>query len=124
MENEELRDTILNKARDAAHKYGYQDRKRCEELPLGDIDKAFVEDMHGEGYSEMTKVDGKGWCGIMRMVFTTGVVVGMDALGYFGRYCFGTKKEASDALKDWDGKEDIGGEWIKWKGVDGERKRI
>lgn len=58
----------------------------------------------------------RGLCGIQRMAFTTGLFYGYDHIGYVGRYCYQTKAEAVDALVNWDGKQDPGGDWIKHKG--------
>jgi len=58
--------------------------------------------MEEEGYEDLREVKGRGLCGVMRFIFTTAVVVGIDWFGYVGRYCFGTKREAQDALREWD----------------------
>lgn len=76
------------------------------------------------GYDNLVIVPGRGVCGILRMAFTTGLFIGLDYLGYYGRYCYHTKAEAVEALKNWDGQGDPGGEWIKYKGAGGERPRI
>lgn len=73
------------------------------------------------GYSNLRMVYGIGLCGLMRMAFTTGLFIGIDEHGYYGRYCYPTWKEAEIALKNWDGEGDPPGNWIKYKGEGGER---
>jgi len=74
-----------------------------------------------EGYFEIREIEGLGICSLMTFVFTTGLVIGMDDIGYRGRYCFSSKEEASKSLKEWDGVGDPPGNWIKYKGYGGER---
>jgi hypothetical protein len=54
-------------------------------------------------------------------MFTTGLVVGLDRIGYDGRYCYESHADAISALKDWHGVGDPSGGWIKYKGVGGDR---
>lgn len=75
--------------------------------------KHFLEN---EGYSNLREVPGRGLCGTYRFLFTTGLVYGIDESGYKGRYCYETAQEAVEALSEWDGENDPGGEWIKHKG--------
>lgn len=73
----------------------------------------------------MRQVPGYGLCGLGRMVFTVGVVWGIDEDEcYVGRWCYHSYAEAKEALSLWDGKGDPPGEWIKYKGIDGERRRL
>lgn len=75
-----------------------------------------------EGYENVKLVKIKGVptiCGLFRFAFTTGLVIGIDSYGYFGRYCFNTRAEASNVLKHLESvPEDmmIPGNWIKFKG--------
>ena len=77
-----------------------------------------------EGYTNLKSLPDKGICGLYRFAFTVGLVIGIDDWGYYGRYCYHTKKEAQDALESWNGVGDPSGEWIKYKGTGGERSRI
>jgi hypothetical protein len=43
--------------------------------------------------------------------------------GYKGRYCYPSFAEAKSALLIWDGVGHPPGEWIKYKGEDGEFRR-
>lgn len=74
-----------------------------------------------EGYTNLRYIDGVGWCGLYRFIFTTGLCIGLDDVGYKGRYCYPTHLDASEALKEWDGTNDPSGNWIKYKGEGGER---
>lgn len=76
------------------------------------------------GYTDVVEIGDRGMCGLMRFLFTTGLVIGMDEISYAGRYCYHTEEEARQALKAWDGKEDPPGNWIKYKGRGGERNRL
>jgi hypothetical protein len=73
------------------------------------------------GYFEIREIEGVGICSLMTFAFTTGLVIGMNDVGYKGRYCFSSKEEASQSLKEWDGVGDPPGNWIKYKGYGGER---
>lgn len=77
--------------------------------------------LKNEGYYEIKEIDGKGTCGLFRFMFTTGLVIGIDEIGYEGRYCYSTEREAIDAINSWKGLGDPPGLWIKYKGRTGER---
>jgi hypothetical protein len=55
-------------------------------------------------------------CGTQKFVFTTGLVVGLDAAGYERRYCYEHGPDALAALEAWDGTGHPPGPWIKCKG--------
>lgn len=55
--------------------------------------------------------------GIIQMLFTWGLFVGIDEHGYRTRFCYPTRKEAETALLIWDGLGDPPGPWIKEKGL-------
>lgn len=77
------------------------------------VDKAYLAT---QGYPYTREVEGRGWCGVMRMAFTVGLFYGLDEHSYEGRYCFENFAEAVIALAAWDGKGDPDGDWIKHKG--------
>jgi len=81
-----------------------------------------IKYLKSEGYTEIKEIPGVGICGLRSFIFTTGLIIGMNEIGYFGRYCYKTSREASDALKSWDGSGDPPGNWIKYKGEGGERE--
>jgi hypothetical protein len=74
-----------------------------------------------EGYFNIKKIYKIGACGLFHFAFTTGLVVGIDLLGYNGRYCYEHLADAVEALENWDGVGDPEGNWIKYKGEGGER---
>lgn len=67
------------------------------------------------GYTNIRKV-GQQLCGLQCFMFTTGLMVGLDANGYQRRYCYEHREEALEALKTWDGTGHPSGPWIKMKG--------
>lgn len=77
-----------------------------------------------DGYAEVQEIEGHGICGINRFIYTTGLVMRLDSVGYTGRYCYHTYAEARAAINMWDGRGDPPGEWIKYKGKGGERSHI
>lgn len=54
--------------------------------------------------------------GIHKMMFTTGLFVGLDEIGYRTRFCYRDQEEAEQAIETWDGIGDPPGMWIKEKG--------
>lgn len=77
--------------------------------------KEQIEYYYLQGYTCITKINGK-ICGLKRFIYTTGLVVGLDPIGYQGRYCYHTLAEATEALLIWDGEGHPSGNWIKYKG--------
>jgi hypothetical protein len=68
------------------------------------------------GYTDLKTINGKT-CGLCRFLFTTGLMVGLNEVGYECRYCFERHKDALAALSEWDGTGHPSGPWIKIKGV-------
>jgi hypothetical protein len=81
-----------------------------------------IEYLKTEGYYEFKKVENHGICGLQNFVFTTGIVIGLTPVGYYGRYCYSSQSEASQELINWDGQGDPKGNWLKYKGEGGERE--
>lgn len=79
--------------------------------------------LESEGYVGVREIPRQGVCACFRFMFTVGLVVGIDSMGYKGRYCYPGPGAALTALITWDGKGDPPGEWIKYKGEGGERSR-
>lgn len=75
--------------------------------------RAFLE---STGYTDLRVVQGKV-CGLYPFAFTTGLVVGLDLVGYERRYCFENASDARTALEGWNGQDHPPGPWIKLKGV-------
>ena len=53
--------------------------------------------------------------GVRPYIFTGGIVIELDEVGYEERYCYATLTEAITALEAWDGVGDPSGDWIKHK---------
>jgi hypothetical protein len=63
--------------------------------------KAVLEIVHG--YEHVREIDGLGFVGLSRFIFTVGVLWGLDESGYKGRFCFDTHMDAELFLREWDG---------------------
>lgn len=69
------------------------------------------------GYSNVKQLATGEWAGTQAMVYTTGLMVGLDNTGYRTRFCYPNQVTATEALKEWDGFNDPPGPWIKEKGA-------
>lgn len=79
-----------------------------------------VQELEDQGYTNINFIGGKCYA-ILRFIFTTGLVVGIDSVGYESRYCYSNHIDAVKALEEWDGTGDPTGNWIKQKGLGGDR---
>jgi len=52
-----------------------------------------------EGYHHVRQLDDGTWIGLLPLLFTTGLCMGMDAVGWSKRYCF---ESLSDCIKEAD----------------------
>lgn len=77
--------------------------------------KMFLEE---QGYTDLVELQSGEIAGILKFLFTTGLVVGLDKYGYRIRFCYEFTNEARVALELWDGKDFPPGNWIKAKGSD------
>lgn len=84
---------------------------------MSEVDKVYLIE---QGYMPLREVEGRGLCGIRRMLYTVGLFYGLTNDSYEGRYCYETFAEAVIGLFTWDGKSDPDGDWIKHKGQIGE----
>lgn len=73
------------------------------------------------GYIVVRQLQDGRWIGVIRMIFTTGLCIGLHAHGYSGRYCYDRLYDAVEAAKTYTGEGDPSGPWIKYKGHNGER---
>lgn len=55
------------------------------------------------GYTNLKKMPDGQWCGLMRLMFTTAVVAGLNSWGYEDRWCYHEFEDALTALKAWNG---------------------
>lgn len=77
-----------------------------------------------EGYTHLKWVkDSQGkevLCGLFRFIFTVGLVIDIDTIGYKGRYCFPDTTDAKITITSLssipENIEDFPGHWIKYKG--------
>lgn len=74
-----------------------------------------------EGYECIRELESGELAGLYRFLYTTGLCVGLDELGYRTRFCYTDYKSARLALECWDGRGSPPGPWIKEKGCSGER---
>jgi hypothetical protein len=81
-----------------------------------------IEYLKTQGYYQFRKVPNRGICSLRNFLFTTGIIIGLDVDSYFGRYCYSNQSEASEELKNWNGEGDPKGNWLKYKGIGGERE--
>lgn len=77
--------------------------------------RKFLED---QGYTDLVELPSGELCGLMKFLFTTGLIVGLTKYGYRVRFCYEYTNEAREALKSWDGQHYPPGNWIKAKGTD------
>lgn len=88
------------------------------EQPYKDI----IENLQKEGdrFFEYRVIPGLGLCALHEYLFTVGLVVSLDSVGYSRRYCYPRDlKSVSSAVNDildWDGVDHPKGNWIKCKG--------
>lgn len=81
------------------------------------LPKMMPEFLEGMGYEQPRKVPSGEWIAFTRFLFTWGLVIGLDDVGYRCRWCYATRAEAMAALESWDGVgDDPPGRWIKQKG--------
>jgi len=69
-----------------------------------------------EGYSHARVLPTGEVAALWRFLFTTGLLVGIDRIGYRTRFCYAKASEAIEAIATWDGKGNPPGYWIKEKG--------
>jgi hypothetical protein len=87
--------------------------------PLDGVPKqSFIEWLNENGYTHVKVMPDETVCAIQRQLFTVGLIVGLDRVGWKRRYCYEREYDAREALIHWDGKGDPPGPWIKEKPSD------
>jgi hypothetical protein len=81
-----------------------------------DLGPEAIHALRAQGFSDIVMRQGQ-ICALKDFVFTTGLMVGLDPIGYRLRYCYEHAHEARAALAAWDGEGHPGGPWIKCKGA-------
>ena len=71
--------------------------------------------LRADGYEWMRELPSGVSIGVFRFIYTTALMVGIDAYGYRTRYCYERYDEAVAACNAWDGEGDPPGQWIKQK---------
>lgn len=69
------------------------------------------------GYRAVRRLPTGEWIGVMKMLYTAGLFVGLTAQGYRTRFCYERLRDAQQAAAQWDGLGDPPGPWIKETGV-------
>ena len=69
----------------------------------------------GQGYYNIRKLDDGRFICLYQFLFTTGLIVDADYLGYNHRYCYPDKDEAIAAIETWNGKGEPSGNWVAKK---------
>lgn len=78
-------------------------------------DEEFLAD---QGFRRIRRLPSGQLLGVQRQLFTTGLFVGLDRVGYRRRFCYESAAEAVHACVTWDGTGDPPGNWIKEKPSD------
>lgn len=71
------------------------------------------------GYILVRRLPNGKYIGLHVLIFTIGLYVGLDEVGYNYRYCYENWGEAILAVTCWDGTGDAPGNWIVRKGKAG-----
>lgn len=78
--------------------------------------KNLKDELIDMGYSKVRLTSSGEWIGVTNMLFTAGLCVGLDRIGYRTRFCYPDRASAELAASKWDGFGDPPGPWIKEKG--------
>jgi hypothetical protein len=73
------------------------------------------DQLYQEGYCAVRMLPSGVRIGVIPMLYTGALCVGISKFGYERRFCYGDLAEAVLALETWDGKGDPPGAWIKEK---------
>lgn len=84
-------------------------------------DELTAEEIIALGYDVPRQLPDGRWIAVHRMLYTTGLFVGLDRCGYKTRFCYENFGDAVHAALTWDGNGDPPGLWIKEKGAGGDR---
>lgn len=76
------------------------------------------------GYAPNRLLPSGELAGVLRMIATYGLFVGLDSSGYRTRFCYPTFTSACLALSCWNGVGNPPGPWIKEKGVNKELGKV
>lgn len=71
--------------------------------------------LEADGYLFVRQLPTGEWAGLMRMLYTTGLYVGLDETSWKTRFCYENAPDALIALQAWDGEGFPPGYWVKQK---------
>lgn len=78
-----------------------------------------VSDLHQylsrQGYTDLRELWSGEIAGLHKMMYTTGLVVGLTRTSWRTRFCFDQEEDARTALLSWDGTGWPPGYWVKQK---------
>ena len=78
------------------------------------------EEAEACGYDFVHQLPDGRWIGVQKMLYTWGLFIDLDPVGYAHRYCYETLKDLIRDLVVWDGQGDPPGKWIVRKGKGGD----
>jgi len=84
-------------------------------LPMPDT---LLKKLNREGYTRCRRLPTGEIAGILPQIYTVGLCVGLNEIGYRTRFCYEHRNDALAALESWDGRRDPPGPWIKQKPED------
>ena len=73
------------------------------------LNKKFFEEM---GYASVRQLDDGTWIGLIQLLFTTGLCIGLDEFSWRRRYCYDDKIKLIDAYNKIEKGTDIPIGWI------------
>lgn len=81
-----------------------------------------VEEAEALGYKPARVLATGKTAGVIRMIYTHALYVGINDWGTDRRFCYPDRESAVFALETWDGRGDPPGPWLKEKGDSVERR--
>ena len=70
------------------------------------------------GYKNLRQLPNGEFVGVLAQMYTWGLFVGLDIIGYKRRFCYEHESGAVTACETWNGEGDPSGPWIKEKPSD------
>lgn len=67
------------------------------------LDFDFLKEVEKEGYFNIRYVPHAGYCGLHRYIYTIGICIGLNTVGFNERFCFDSLLGAKSFLDTWDG---------------------
>ena len=61
---------------------------------IEEIPAELLKELEANGYCFLRMIPGRGICGLSKLMYTVGIVYGLDMFGYNGRYCYHSWHEA------------------------------